>query len=234
MESRSRSGHKDPRNKIGEPSYYKGRYHIAFYKEEGQNEILYAGFDNALEICRYLKASPTPQTLNAIYQSLYRCLFGDERSRYTKLIDGIKLKAYLIDMSEENEEIERRENMKKFIKINSMIDVEVYPDLGAIDATNPNAPMADRLSVKPDWVYPVLIRKGIHSYPSEVAGWKSVKRLAEKNLLSISEGLDEPSEEDKQMCEEMSVKMKRVASRQSAKKETKKEEPKVAAPEEGE
>lgn len=37
------------------------------------------------------------------------------------------------------------------------------------------------------WTYTkVLIRQGIHEYPSEMAEWKSVKDLAERYVLTIS------------------------------------------------
>ena len=112
--------------------------------------------------------------------------------------------------------------MKKFVKINSTINIEVYPDLSAIDTTNEKSPMADRLSAKPNWVYPILIRSGIHYYPCEIKIWKSVKALAKKNLLSISEEVDDVPEDEKARCEEMRKKMAKVLARTAAKEENKK------------
>lgn len=108
--------------------------------------------------------------------------------------------------------------MKRFVKINSTIDIEVYPDLKAIDATNEKAPMADRLNAKPNWVFPVLIRVGVHFYPAEVKGWASVKSLEKRKLLSISEETDEVPPEEKEICEKLEAKVAKIAAREPAKK----------------
>ena len=219
-----KQGHKGPRAKSGN-SYYKGRYYIAFYKEEDDDETFYAGFNNVVEICKYNKWEVTTSNINMIHQALYKALYEKDEP-YTKLIDGIRLKIYLIDMSDEIKEDERREKeMKKFVKISSTITIEVYPDLDAIDTTNVNAPMADRLSAKPNWVYPVLIREGIHFYPAEIKLWKSVKALEKKKKLSISEEVDEVPEDERARCEEMRKKMAKILARTTnSKKDTKKVE----------
>lgn len=93
-------GHRDQRAKRGPESYYKGRYYIAFYKVEGDDEAFYAGFDNVADICRYLGWGVTPSSMNRAHQTLYKCLHS-ECGPYTKLIDGVKLKLCLIDMSED-------------------------------------------------------------------------------------------------------------------------------------
>lgn len=212
-------GNKGQRAKHGFRSYYKGHYHIAFYRECDGDETLYRGFDNVAEICRYLGWGTGPKEMKSVYITLYKCLYegGDP---HTKLIDGIRLKPYLIDMSEEIEEDERRErDMKKFVKINSLIDIEVYPDLDAIDTTNPAAPMADRLSAKPNWVYPVLIKKGIHFYPSEIREWKSVKSLGKLNKLSVAEDVDDISEDDRKECEKILKTISRLKSRKNSQRE---------------
>lgn len=220
MQAQPQQGNSGARSKRGARSYYKGQYHIAFYEEADGDETLYMGFDNVADICRYLGWPTDHQSMKRVYLTLYKCLYGGENP-YTKLIDGVRLRPYLIDMTEEIEEDERRqEEMKKFVKISSTINIEVYPDLSAIDATNPNAPMADRLNVKPNWVYPVLIRQGIHYYPAEVKAWKAVRSLEKKSLLSISQEADEVPEEEKAAAEELLKKISRMNARQ--KKEAKK------------
>ena len=216
-------GHKGSRAKNGRDSYYKGRYYIAFYKELDDDERFYAGFNNVTEICKYLDWEVTTVNINKIHQTLYKALY-EKDDPYTKLIDGVKLRVYLIDMIDEIKQNERREKyMKKFVKINSTTNIEVYPDLDVVDATNANAPMADRLNVKPNWVFPVLIRTGIHYYPSEVKTWKGVKSLEKKKVLSISEEIDEVPEDERAICEELKKKMAKIAARQGTKKETKTE-----------
>lgn len=219
-------GHKGSRAKNGIESYYKGRYYISFYKETEDDENFYAGFNNVIEICKYLKLDITTTNINKVHQALYKALYERDEP-YTYLIDGVKLKVYLIDMIEEIKENERREKeMKKFVKINSTVNIEVYPDLNAIDATNKDAPMADRLNAKPNWVFPILIRTGIHYYPAEIKTWKSVKTLDKKKVLSISEECDEIPSEEKARCEELMQKMAKILNRNIPnKKESKKAEP---------
>ena len=220
---KGKQGHKGSRAKSGKDSYYKGQYYIAFYKEEDDDETFYAGFNNVVEICKYNKWEVTTTNINLIHQALYKALCEKDEP-YTKLIDGIRLKVYLIDMTEEIRENERREKeMKKFVNINSTMNIEVYPDLDAIDTTNPTAAMADRLSAKPNWVYPILIRTGIHYYPAEVKNWKSVKALQRKKILSVSEEVDDVPEDEKALCEEMRRKMAKVLSRTTSKKKEKEE-----------
>lgn len=207
--------HKGKRTKIGNNFYYKGRYYIAFYREVDDDEEFYLGFNNVVEICKYLKWEITTTNINKIHQLLYTMLYKKDEC-YTKLIDGVKLKVYLVDMIDEIKENERREkDMKRFVKINSTIAIEVYPDLSAIDTTNEHAPMADRLSAKPNWVIPVLIRTGIHYYPSQIKTWSAVKALQEKNVLSISEEVDDIPDVEKEICEALLKKMERVASRKT-------------------
>lgn len=225
-------GNKGSRSKHGARAYYKGRYHIAFYQETEGDEVFYIGFDNVADICRYLGWGTSPKAMKRAYLALYKCLYGAD-DPHTKLIDGVKLKPYLIDMSEEIEEDERRQrDMKRFVKINSTINVEVYPDLDAIDTTNEAAPMADRLSAKPNWVFPILIREGIHYYPSAIKEWKSVKSLEKHSKLSVSEEVDSIPDDERAACDKWEAWIKKLNARKSSKKEpAKKPADKPAKPE---
>ena len=221
-----KTGHKGPRAKSGSSSYYKGRYYISFYREEDDDETFYAGFNNVVEICKHNKWDVTKSNINMIHQALFKALYEKEEP-YTKLIDGIRLKVYLIDMIDEIKENERREKeMKKFVNINSQINIEVYPDLNAVDTTNPTAAMADRLSAKPNWVYPILIKTGIHFYPAEIKNWKSVKALQKKKVLSVAEEVDEVPEDEREKCEEMRKKMAKILARSNSQQKAKAAEPK--------
>ena len=82
--------------------------------------------------------------------------------------------------------------MKKFVRIQSNIDIMVSAGLQAIDVSNKDAHVADRLNVKSAWVGTrILVRKGTGYYPSEIAAWDSVKSLAKDKLLTIGEDVDE-------------------------------------------
>ncbi len=60
------------RSKIGKDIYYKGRYYLAFYEDvENNDERYYAGFNNAIEICKYKKLPVTTTNVNMIYT---RCI----------------------------------------------------------------------------------------------------------------------------------------------------------------
>ena len=208
-----KAGRKGSRAKSSLNSYYKGRYYISFYKDEGDDETFYAGFNNVIEICKHNKWEVTTSNINMIHQALYNAL-NENNEPYTKLIDVFRLKVYLIDMNDEIKENERREKeMKKFVNINSTKNIEVYPDLNALDTTNPNAAMADRLSVKPNWVYPILIRTGVHYYPAEIKNWSSVQELKKNKILSVSEEVDEVPDDEKTICEEMRKKMAKILAR---------------------
>lgn len=227
----SEQGSKSQRAKHGARAYYKGRYHIAFYKERDDgDESLYMGFDNVAEICRYLGWGTDPKSMKRVYLTLYKCLYGED-TPHTKLIDGVKLRPYLIDMSEEIEEDERREKfMKKFVKISSSITIEVYPDLNAIDTTNKAAAMADKLSSKPNWVFPVLIKSGVHYYPAEVRTWKAVKALEKHQKLTVSEPTDDITPEELEMCQKILKTVERFSARKKpeAQKAEEKAEEKMA------
>lgn len=218
---------KNPRAKIGNEKYYKGRYHLAFYEDSpnGEDEIYYAGFNNVVEICKYKKMEINPTNIKIIYQNLYKALKDGQEKHYTKIIDDKKLCVYLIDMIDEIRENERREKfMKEFVQIHSEISIEVYPDLSAIDTTNKAAHIADQFAAKPNWVHPILISKGLHYYPSEIKNWKSVKALARKKLISVSEEVNEVPEAEQAKCAEMKKTISKIANRSTEKKKSEKVE----------
>lgn len=208
-----KTGHKGPRAKSSSDSYYKGRYIIAFYEDEGDDETFRIAFNNVTEICKYKGLEVNTSNINMIHQALYLAL-NEKNEPTTKLIDNVRLKVYLIDMIDEIRENERREKeMKKFVNITSTKNLEVYPDLDALDTTNPSSPMADRLSVKPNWVYPIKIKKGVHYYPAEIKNWGSIQELKKLKVLSIAEEVDEVPAEEKAVCEEMRKKMAKILAR---------------------
>jgi len=212
------------RAKIGKEIYYKGRYYLAFYEDvENNDERYYIGFNNVTEICKYKKLEVTTTNVNIIYQALYKALKEGKEKHYTTLIDNKLLSVHLIDMIDEIRENERREKeMKKFIQIHSEITIEVYPDLSATETTNVDAHVPDRFAAKPNWVYPILIEKGLHYYPTEIKNWKAVKALQKKKLISVSEEVDDVPEREKEKCEKLRKQMEKILRRDVSKKESSK------------
>lgn len=86
--------------------------------------------------------------------------------------------------------------MKKFVRIQSDINIEVTAGLQSIDMTNRDAHVPDRLRVAPAWVQTrVMIKKGSGVYPACVQDWDSVKALAKNGLLTVGTETDEGDEE---------------------------------------
>lgn len=82
--------------------------------------------------------------------------------------------------------------MKKYVLITSTITIEVTRDLGSVNLTNPTAPMADKLNVKPAWVsFRYLIKAGTYYYPAQIKNWKTVKALESDRLLTIGAETDD-------------------------------------------
>ena len=86
--------------------------------------------------------------------------------------------------------------MKKFVRIQSDREIEVYEGLQYIDMTNPDAHVADRLRVSSAWVQTrVHVKQGTGYYPACVQNWAVVKNLRDKGIFTIGEELDEVDDE---------------------------------------
>lgn len=86
--------------------------------------------------------------------------------------------------------------MAKFVQIQSSITIKVTTGLQNKDVTNPDAHVADRLKVNPEWPkHQVLIREGAHRYPAEITNWPSVRALANDKILTIG-SISEVAESD--------------------------------------
>lgn len=84
-----------------------------------------------------------------------------------------------------------------FVRIQSTKTINVTMGLHNQDVTNPDAHIPDRLKVNPLWPkLTVLIREGVHWYPSEIAEWPTVKALANDKILTIGEFSDNCDTED--------------------------------------
>lgn len=82
--------------------------------------------------------------------------------------------------------------MSKFVRIQSNETIHVTCGLQNKDVTNADAHVPDRLKVSATWPKAiVLIQRGAHMYPSEIAEWPTVKALAKDKVLTIGEFTDE-------------------------------------------
>lgn len=86
--------------------------------------------------------------------------------------------------------------MKDYVQIQSDVTIEVNPGLLNQNMTKEDSDIADRLKINPIWPkFGILVKKGQHVYPSEVADWHSVKMLVKNKLATIGQYLDTaPSE----------------------------------------
>ena len=118
--------------------------------------------------------------------------------------------------------------MAKFVQIQSSVTIRVTTGLQNKDVTNPDAHVADRLKVNPEWPkHQVLIKAGAHRYPAEIVEWPSVKALATDKILTIGSieevdesNLDELEQKDLNTVSEATkeFKMPNVEQKRSNKK----------------
>lgn len=82
--------------------------------------------------------------------------------------------------------------MKKYVKIQSTMNITVTGGLFAQDVTNADAHVPDRLKVQPLWPKTMIdIKEGVGYYPAEIAEWKTVKNLEKDKILTIGGQFDE-------------------------------------------
>lgn len=94
--------------------------------------------------------------------------------------------------------MEEKKETKKFVKIQSTMNIRVTSGLQHNDVTNPDAHVADRLKISASWPTTIVfIKEGVHLYPSEVATWNTVKALERDKILSIAGFTDETDDDDK-------------------------------------
>lgn len=88
---------------------------------------------------------------------------------------------------------------KKYVRIQSTMNIAVTAGLQVQDLTDKNAPIADRLKVQAAWPkLTVLIEKGQHVYPIEIVEWETVKALENAGVLTIGEFLDDVNDAKEQ------------------------------------
>lgn len=82
--------------------------------------------------------------------------------------------------------------MKDYVQINSQVTINATCGLQFKNKTNPNSRLENNMKIDPVWAkLCIVVKKGIHWYPSEVADWHSVKKLIEHKVASIVSDADE-------------------------------------------
>ena len=106
--------------------------------------------------------------------------------------------------------MENNQEIKKYVKIQSSMNITVTSGLDYKDITNKDAHVPDRLKVAALWPKKsVLIRQGQHWYPEVVAKFKTVKQLVNQGILTIGEKSETIPEEEKAYCLEIEKRLGR-------------------------
>ena len=81
---------------------------------------------------------------------------------------------------------------KAYVRIQSQMTIQVTCGLQNNDVTNPDAHVADRLKISPNWPRcSVVIHEGAHLYPSEIAEWPTVQALVRDKIITIGDYTDD-------------------------------------------
>lgn len=77
--------------------------------------------------------------------------------------------------------------MTDFIRIQSTMNITVTAGLQHQDVSSPDAHVADRLKVVPEWFKGTcLIHEGVGNYPAFIKDWPTVQALVRDGILTIS------------------------------------------------
>jgi hypothetical protein len=103
--------------------------------------------------------------------------------------------------------------MKKYVKIQSSINVQVTGGLDGIDVTDKNSNVSNKLKVQPLWTKErVVIKAGVGWYPAKVTNWASTKSLEKHKIITIGEYAEslpnDVSEADKSALDELEKNLK--------------------------
>lgn len=109
---------------------------------------------------------------------------------------------------------------KKFVRIQSTMNITVTPGLQHQNVTNEDAHIPDRLKVAAEWPKAMVdIKVGVGLYPAYIAEWNTVKCLVKDKILTIGEFVDDADDESKakkekidRALEDIEAKTKKVKS----------------------
>lgn len=109
--------------------------------------------------------------------------------------------------------------MKKFIRVQSNINIDVTPGLLYVDMTNEDAHVPDRFRVASAWVQSrIAIREGAHLYPAVIQNWGSVKSLVKSGKLTLGTETDEGDDTAQEMYDRLDREEKKYRERTAAAK----------------
>lgn len=105
---------------------------------------------------------------------------------------------------------------KKYVRIQSSISIVVTPGLQYDNLTRKDSDIPDRMKVAAYWPkLRVLIRKGVHTYLSEIVNWNAVKELQKQKLITIGEFIDTYEGEHQDEVKELEDTLVEVKSKMS-------------------
>lgn len=102
--------------------------------------------------------------------------------------------------------------MKKYVQIQSSINIAVTSGLQAKDFTNLESDIPNRMKVSAEWPKTtILVKKGQHWYPSEIAEWPTVKSLVDSGVMTI--GIDSDEKSDSTDADEFRERLKEIGAK---------------------
>lgn len=108
---------------------------------------------------------------------------------------------------------------KKFVRIQSKINITVTPGLQHQDVTNKDAHVPDRLKVAPEWPRAMVdIKAGVGLYPAEIADWPTVKALVKDQILTLGEFVEEADESAQATKDKLDRAMETIKEKTTPKK----------------
>jgi len=110
-------------------------------------------------------------------------------------------------------------NTKKFVIIQSTMNITVTPGLQHQNVTNPDAHIPDRLKISSEWPRAMVdIHKGVGTYPAYIAEWNTVKCLVRDEVLTIGDFIDTADSETEAKKAKLDKELKDIEEKTNPKK----------------
>ena len=91
------------------------------------------------------------------------------------------------------------------------MNISVTPGLQAMDVTNVDAHVPDRLKINSLWAKAVVdIKQGVGRYPAYITEWNTVKALVKDEVLTIGDYTNDVSEDEKKVKTKLDAEMDEV------------------------
>ena len=109
--------------------------------------------------------------------------------------------------------------MSDLIRIQSTMNITVTAGLQHQDVSSPDAHVADRLKVIPEWFKGMCkIHEGVGNYPAFIAEWPTVKSLVKNGILTISGDAMKVTEEEKEEAAKVEAGVNEMSGRRNRRK----------------